>query len=99
MELEFTADRAESGGELFIHLDIDGLAALLGAVEAAMSTGRGALRPHGGSATSLSRGSSGAFGKVTVTFARSDGPSGDSGPLGKPRPDPVPRLEVPAIQG
>lgn len=99
MELEFTSDAAADDAELFIHLDIDGLAALLRAVEAAMSTGHGYLRPRGSGAMIVSSKSPGAFGKVTVTFAHSAGPSDDIGPAGKPVPDPVPRADMPAMQG
>jgi hypothetical protein len=100
MEPEFTADAAAADdSELFIHLDIDGLAALLRAVEAAMSTGRGSLRPRAGSAMIVSNRPPGAFGKVTVTFAQSAGPSDDGDPAGKPAPDPASRTGVPAMQG
>jgi hypothetical protein len=99
MELEFTAESAAADDELFIHLDLDGLAALLRAVEAAMSTGHGYLKPRSGSATVVSNKSPGAFGKVTVTFAHSAGPWDDRGPVCKPTPDPVPRTRVPALQG
>jgi hypothetical protein len=99
MELEFTSDTAADDAELFIHLDIDGLAALLRAVEAAMSTGHGYLTPRGGSAMIVSSRSPGAFGKVTVTFAHSAGPSDDRGPAAKPAPDPVPRTGLLALQG
>lgn len=100
MELEFKAEAAAAGdAELFIHLDVDGLAALLRAVEAAMSTGHGYLRPGAGRTTIVSSGSPGAFGKVTVTFDHGAGPSDDSGPIRKPKPDPTPRTAIPAMQG
>ncbi|HYG47792.1 MAG TPA: hypothetical protein VD846_07600 [Allosphingosinicella sp.] len=97
MEPEFTAGKAAADAELFIHLDMDGLAALLRAVEAAMATGRGHLTPRSGSAVIVGSGGSGAFGRVTVTFAHSAGPSHDRGPISKPTPDPVPRSRVPAM--
>ena len=58
--------------ELFIHLDLDGLAALLRAVEAALATGRGHLtcESAGGRGISVGSGSSKAFDLVTVTFSR-----------------------------
>ncbi|HET9640309.1 MAG TPA: hypothetical protein VFP12_13985 [Allosphingosinicella sp.] len=58
--------------ELFIHLDLDGLAALLRAVEAALATGRGHVTSDsaGGKGVSVSSGSSRAFDRVTVTFTR-----------------------------
>ncbi|HEX8482104.1 MAG TPA: hypothetical protein VF650_09395 [Allosphingosinicella sp.] len=78
MELEFTADGAGADGELFIHLDVDGLAALLGAVEAAMTQGRGELITAArGAAGTIGRiGPKGGFGKVTVTF-EGDGNPGE----------------------
>jgi hypothetical protein len=61
--------------ELMIHLDLDGLAALLRAVEAALATGRGHLtcESAGGRGIAVGSGSK-AFDLVTVTFSR---PRGD----------------------
>lgn len=58
--------------ELFIHLDLDGLAALLRAIEAALATGRGHLtcESAGGRGIFVSSGSSHAFDLVTITFNR-----------------------------
>lgn len=58
--------------ELFVHIDLDGLAALLRAVETALATGRGHLtcESAGGCGISVSSGASQAFGQVTVTFNR-----------------------------
>lgn len=58
--------------ELFIHLDLDGLAALLRAVESALATGRGHLtcESAGGRGIAVSSGSSKPFDQVTVTFSR-----------------------------
>lgn len=58
--------------ELFIHLDLDGLAALLRAIEAALATGRGHLtcESAGGRGIAVSSGPSHAFDQVTVTFSR-----------------------------
>lgn len=58
--------------ELFIHLDLDGLASLLRAVEAALATGRGILtcESAGGRGIAISTGSSHDFDQVTVTFRR-----------------------------
>ena len=60
------------GGELFIHLDLDGLAALLRAVESALATGRGHLtcESAGGRGVSVTGGSSRPFDQVTVSFSR-----------------------------
>ncbi|HEX8379690.1 MAG TPA: hypothetical protein VF619_03955 [Allosphingosinicella sp.] len=73
MELEFTAARPAEEPELFIHLDVDGLGALMKAIEAAMQTGRGELsasRTGGPGGAIAASGSAAAFGKVTVTFDR-----------------------------
>ncbi|HEU0100495.1 MAG TPA: hypothetical protein VFQ67_17175 [Allosphingosinicella sp.] len=58
--------------ELFIHLDLDGLAALLRAVEAALATGRGHVTSEsaGGKGVAVRSGSSHDFERITVTFAR-----------------------------
>jgi len=58
--------------ELLIHLDLDGLAALLRAVEAALATGRGHLTTEsaGGKGVAVSTASSHAFDRVTVSFTR-----------------------------
>ncbi|MGZ8284462.1 MAG: hypothetical protein ACXW27_02740 [Allosphingosinicella sp.] len=80
MELEFTAGGASAEAELFIHLDLEGLAALLRAIEAAMSTGRGQLT----SPVCVGGGAADGFGKVTVTFADRTRPSDDGGPFSLP---------------
>jgi hypothetical protein len=72
MELEFKADPANEPHELYIHLDVEGLAALLKAVEAAMRTGHGVLSsdacsPHGAIIGTVSPH---AFAKVNITFDR-----------------------------
>jgi hypothetical protein len=68
---EFEPD-PPGGGELFIHLDLDGLAALLRAVEAALATGRGHLtcEPAGGRGIFVSSSASQDFDLVTVSFNR-----------------------------
>ena len=63
------ADETLRGEELFIHLDLDGLRALIKAAEAAIATGRGRLEL--GSASGGIIVSSGAvpFARVTLTFS------------------------------
>ncbi|HYJ81601.1 MAG TPA: hypothetical protein VEW26_01995 [Allosphingosinicella sp.] len=63
--------------ELVIHLDLDGLAALLRAVEAALATGRGYVTSEsaGGKGIAVRSGSAHDFDRVTVTFARPRGTS------------------------
>ncbi|HEX8379692.1 MAG TPA: hypothetical protein VF619_03965 [Allosphingosinicella sp.] len=99
MELEFTADGAGAEDELFIHLDVDGLAALLAAVEEAMTQGRGELIPAGGRGSSGAIGGSGSqsgFGKVIVTF-ESDGDPGERRESGAwILPEPATSPHVPA---
>jgi len=93
MELEFTAEGATAEAELFIHLDIEGLAALLRAIEAAMSTGRGQLT----SSACVGGGPSDGFGKVTVTFADRTRPSDDSGPFSRADAGPARGLKAPIL--
>jgi hypothetical protein len=54
---------------LFIDLDVDGLAALLRTVEAALAEGRGVPRAGTGSGIAVRTGSDRRFGRVTVTAA------------------------------
>ncbi|MGZ8284461.1 MAG: hypothetical protein ACXW27_02735 [Allosphingosinicella sp.] len=72
MAPEFKPDPPAGGDELFIHLDLDGLAALLRAVETALATGRGHLtcESAGGRGIFVSSGASHAFDLVTVIFNR-----------------------------
>jgi hypothetical protein len=93
MELEFTAEGATAEGELFIHLDIEGLAELLGAIEAAMSTGRGQLT----SPAIAGRRTEDGFGKVTVTFADPSLPSDDAGPFSRPDAGPTRGIAPPFL--
>jgi hypothetical protein len=60
-------DQTASDDELVIHLDLDGLAALMKAVEAAMATGRGRLEP--GSGVIALRSGTASFAGVTLTFS------------------------------
>jgi hypothetical protein len=86
MELQFTAEGTAAEAELVIHLDLEGLAALLRAVEAAMSTGCGQLTA---SPAVVDGEAPAGFGKVTVTFADRTRPSDDIGPFSLPRAGPV----------
>jgi len=72
-----TPELPEDDDEVLIHLDLDGLAALLRAVEAALATGRGHVTSEsaGGKGLSVTTGSKRAFGRVTVTFTRPRSPS------------------------
>lgn len=72
MAPELKPETPDEEDELFIHLDLDGLAALLRAVEAALATGRGHVTTEaaGGKGVSASSGASREFERVTVTFAR-----------------------------
>lgn len=85
-------------GELFIDLDIAGLAALMKAIEAAMADGRGHLTLRNGGGMVVSSGSTARFAEVTVTFGGSADPPDDSWRSGRPDPEPEPRRPVLALQ-
>jgi hypothetical protein len=90
-------EAATGEAELFIHLDLEGLAALMKAVEAAMADGSGRLSLRGGSAMAVAGGSAlDRFDSVTVTFADRPGPSDDAGWTG--RPDPERDVRVPMLE-
>jgi hypothetical protein len=91
-------EHSAGDSELFIHLDLAGLASLLRAVEAAMTEGRGRMVLLRGSGMTVSSGSSDAFGKVTVTFTDVDGPADDAGRSDLPDPEPLPRRPVLEMQ-
>lgn len=64
-------NKTASDDELLIHLDLDGLLALMKAAEAAIATGRGRLElGSGGIAVT---GGSVSFSRVTLTFSDSSG--------------------------
>ena len=86
--------------ELFIHLDLDGLAALMKAVEAAMADGSGRLSLRSGSGMTVAgSGAPDRFDSVTVTFADRRGPSDDAGWTGRPDPGRNARVPALALQG
>lgn len=66
------AKPTDGGGELFIELDIAGLAALMKTIEAAMAGGQGRMALHGDGGMSVRSGASTPYSEVIVTFA---GPS------------------------
>ena len=72
-----TPELPDEDDEVLIHLDLDGLAALLRAVEAALATGRGHVTSEsaGGKGLTVTTGSRRAFDRVTVTFTRPRSPS------------------------
>jgi hypothetical protein len=86
------------GGELFIDLDIAGLAALMKAIEAAMAEGRGHLTLRGGTGMVVRGGSTDRFETVTVTFAGPADPPDDAWRSGRPDPEPEPRLPALVLQ-
>jgi hypothetical protein len=65
------ADKTASDGELFIHLDLDGLLALMKAAEAAIATGRGRLELGSGGIT-VGTGTA-TFAAVSLTFSDPSG--------------------------
>ncbi len=89
---------ATGDGELLIHLDVSGLAALMKAIESAMSDGRGHLALRSGGGMVVSGGGSDRFDRVTVTFAGPADPPDDAWRSGRPDPEPEPRLPALALQ-
>jgi hypothetical protein len=90
-------DAAAGEAELFIHLDLDGLAALMKAIEAAMRNGSGHMSLRSGSGvTAAGSGALHRFENVTVTFAERPGPSDDGGRT--VRPDPEPEVRAPVLE-
>jgi hypothetical protein len=63
------ADETLRGEELFIHLDLDGLRALMKATEAAIATGRGRLELGSGFGGITVSSGAAPFAKVTLTFS------------------------------
>ena len=59
--------------ELFIHLDLDGLVALMKAAEAAIETGRGRIELDPGAGGISVRSEAAAFARVTLTFSDAGG--------------------------
>ncbi len=70
MERKSQPDRPADEPELFIHLDLDGLAALLVTIEKAMETGRAQL-PLGVSGIAARADTIGLFPNATITFQQS----------------------------
>ena len=64
-------DKTEADDEVIIHLDLDGLLALMKAAETAIATGRGRIEPGSGGIDV--RSGSGSFSRVTLTFSDSGG--------------------------
>jgi hypothetical protein len=60
-------DKTAPDDELFIHLDLNGLLALMKAAEAAIATGRGRLELGSGGVTVS--GGTASFDKVTLTYS------------------------------
>ena len=90
---------ATGNSELLIHLDVAGLAALMKAVETAMTDGRGHLSLHGSSGMVVSAGGAPErFDEVTVTFAGPADPPDDAWRSGRPDPEPEPRLPALVLQ-
>jgi hypothetical protein len=86
-------------GKLLIHLDVAGLAALMKAVETAMTDGSGHLSLHHGSGMAVgTSGSPDRFDAVTVTFAGPADPPDDAWRTGRPDPEPEPLLPVLVLQ-
>lgn len=79
------ADKTAADDELFIHLDLDGLLALMKAAEAAIATGRGRIELGSGSGGIAVRSGTAPFSKVTLTFSDPGGGGLAFGRLGRRR--------------
>lgn len=86
------SDKPGAGDELFIHLNLAGLAALMGTVEEAMVRGRSELSLGWGGVTVTGGGSAAGFASLTLTYVERPGPDDDDDGTG--RPDPLPRTTV-----
>jgi len=87
-------DKPPAGFELFVHLDIRGLAALLKAIEAAMVEGSGHLTLASGTGITASSGEANRFAGVTVTYIETP----DDWRTRRPDPQPLPRTPVLELQ-
>ncbi|HLL31359.1 MAG TPA: hypothetical protein VK403_10220 [Allosphingosinicella sp.] len=94
MTSEPKPDKPEGDAELFIHLDVHGLAALLKAIEAAMVEGSGHLTLRIGTGITASSGEANRFARATVTYI--DTP--DDWRTRRPNPKPLPRTPVLELQ-
>jgi hypothetical protein len=88
MEPKSTAGAGDSDDEVHIHLNLAGLAALMGTIEQAMTHGRSELR-LGWSGVTVTGGGSEGLRTLTLTWRSDD--DGDDGEL---EPDPLPRARV-----
>ncbi|HEX9964994.1 MAG TPA: hypothetical protein VGB04_08420 [Allosphingosinicella sp.] len=88
------ADIVPEHSEQLIQRDLDGLAALLKAVETAMDDGSAHLTLGMGGGMIVSSGAAQRFVGVTVTFPPDSGPSDDFGWTGRPDPAPQARERV-----
>jgi hypothetical protein len=61
-------DKTPSDDELVIHLDLDGLLALMKATETAIATGRGRIELRPGSSGIAAGSGTASFAKLTLTF-------------------------------
>jgi hypothetical protein len=61
-------DNTPSDDHLLIHLDLDGLLALMKATEAAIATGRGRIELRPGSGGIAAGSATASFAKLTLTF-------------------------------
>jgi hypothetical protein len=68
LESSLMHDETPPDDELFIHLDLDGLLALMKATEAAIATGRGRIELRSGSGGIAAGSGSASFARVTLTF-------------------------------
>ena len=85
------SDPPGAGDELFIHLNLVGLAALMGTVEEAMARGRGELSLGWGGVTVTGGGLPEKIGNLVLTYVDRPGP-------GDEEPDPQPLRRMPVLE-
>jgi hypothetical protein len=69
LESRLLHHKTASDDELFIHLDLDGLLALMNAAEAAIATGRARLELRPGSGGIAVGSGTASFARVTLTYS------------------------------
>jgi hypothetical protein len=94
MKPKSTAGTGDADNEVHIHLNLAGLAALMGTIEQAMAHGRSELR-LGWSGVTVSGCGSDGLRTLTLTWR----PDGDDDDEDERQPDPVPRARVLETQG
>ena len=90
---EFNTEKPAPDEELHIHLNLAGLAALMGTVQEAMTNGRAELRLGWSGVTVTGGGSTGEMRTLTLTWRNEDDGEDER------KPEPLPRTRVLETQG